>query len=53
MCRTILIDPLVDPADALIMITPNRTKIVSADHWLKSALAKPVVVIIDETLKNA
>ena len=51
--RTSFTDPLVAPADALKMVTPTSASAVRAVHSLKSALAKPVVVIIDTVLKTA
>jgi hypothetical protein len=51
-CRTSLIDPLVDPAEALRKVTPTSTRVASAGQALKSTLAKPVVVIIDAVLKK-
>lgn len=35
------------------MTTPKSTRSGSAGHWLKSALANPVVVIIEAVLKTA
>jgi hypothetical protein len=48
-----LIEPLVDPADAPMSVTPRSTSDVSGGHAAQSALAKPVVVIIDTVLKTA
>jgi hypothetical protein len=50
-CRTILIEPLVDPAEAPTSVRPKRTRPVTGGQRLKSVLAKPVVVIIDTVLK--
>ena len=52
MWRISLIEPLVDPAEAPSSVTPNSTIDVSAVHSAKSALANPVVVIIDTVLKT-
>ena len=52
MWRMSLIDPLVEPAEAPISATPKSTSAVSDVHSLKSALAKPVVVIIETVLNT-
>ena len=46
-CRTTLIEPLVEPAEALTNMSPTSVSAVNDVHWLKSAVAKPVVVIIE------
>ena len=52
MWRISLIEPLVDPAEAPSSVTPNSTIDVSAVQSAKSALANPVVVIIDTVLNT-
>jgi hypothetical protein len=49
MCLTILIPPLVDPAEPP---TKNRAKnipVAKKLHMVKSAVTKPVVVMIEVT----
>ena len=53
MTRDTLKPPPVEPAHPPTNIRVNKIILENVDHFAKSAVAKPVVVIIEDTWKNA
>ena len=45
--------PPVEPAQAPMNINVTKMALEKVGHWLKSTVAKPVVVMMEETWKNA
>lgn len=50
--RETLMPPPVLPAEAPMNISSTSIPFENAGQWLKSAVAKPVVVMMDDTWKN-
>ena len=53
ICLTILIPPLVDPAEPPTKNRAKNTPVAKKLHMVKSAVTKPVVVMIEVTWKRA
>jgi hypothetical protein len=49
ICRTILIPPLVDPAEPPTKKRAKKIPVAKKLHMVKSAVIKPVVVMIEVT----